>query len=72
MIPKELEGYLPKPRKPVSVNWRMQQMITAAEYGIPPHEWDMMPVKSRAEMLAYVEVKGLISSYQMESDKEGG
>ncbi len=44
-------------------------MITAAEYGIPPHEWDMMPVASRAEMMAYVEIKGLMGSFQMESDE---
>ena len=67
-MPEELEGYRPKPKRPVSVNWRYQQMITACEYGIPPHEWDMMPVASRAEMMAVVEVKGLLSSHQMEPD----
>jgi len=44
-------------------------MITACEYGIPPHEWDMMSVASRAEMMAVVEIKGLMSSYQMESEE---
>ncbi len=44
-------------------------MITASEFGIPPHQWDMMPVASRAEMMAYIEVKGLMSSYQMETDE---
>lgn len=53
----------------MTVGWRLHQMITAAEYGIPPHEWDMMPKNSRAEMMAYIEVKGLMSSYQMESDE---
>ena len=43
-------------------------MIAAAEFKIPPHEWDLMPRGSRAEMMAYVEVKGLMSSFQMESD----
>ena len=69
-MPKQLEGYRPDPKKPVSINWRMQQMITACEYGIPPHEWDMMPVPSRAEMMAFIEVKGLMSSYQMERDDD--
>lgn len=43
-------------------------MIAAAEYGIAPHLWDMMPVDSRAEMMVVTEIKGLMSSYRYEQD----
>lgn len=43
-------------------------MITASEFGIPPHQWDMMPLSSRAEMMAVVETKGLMNSYRYEQD----
>ncbi len=44
-------------------------MITAAEYNIPPHMWDIIPVASRSEMMAYVEVRGLMREYQWETDE---
>lgn len=44
--------------------------MAATEFGIPPHQWDMTPLKSRAEMMAFNQAKGLMSSYQMESDED--
>lgn len=40
--------------------------MAARYWNIPPHEWDRMPRDSRAEMMAYSEVDGLIKSYHMQ------
>lgn len=43
--------------------------MAAELFGITPDEWDAKPVKSRAEMMAYVEIKGLITEYRSEPDE---
>ena len=36
------------------------------EFNISPDRWALMPVDSRAEMMAYIEVKGLMSLFRAE------
>ena len=62
-------GYQPKPKRPVSVGWRLRQLIAAEVFGQMPHQWDVAPIKSQAEAMAYVEVKGLMTEYRMEPDE---
>lgn len=45
--------------------------MAAEIFGLPPHEWDLVPLKSRAEMMVYAEVKGLMTEYRMEPDETG-
>ncbi len=51
------------------MGWRLRQLIAAEAFGLPPDEWDMKPVQSQAEMMAYVEVKGLMAEYRQEPDE---
>jgi len=45
-------------------------MITAKAWGIPPHKWDLMPLNSRAEMIAVNDIEGLITSYRQEPEEK--
>lgn len=39
-------------------------METAKAWHIPPHEWDAMPVESRAEMMAFDQSQAAMQAYQ--------
>jgi hypothetical protein len=70
-MPKELEDYEPKRyAKPVRVSLRVRELMAAKEMGMMPHEWDMAPKASRAEMMAVLEVDNLIGAYQRDNPLE--
>lgn len=47
-----------------TVSRRFSELDAAHDWGpIPPHVWDEYPEESRAEMIAYTQVKSQMASY---------
>jgi hypothetical protein len=48
-----------------TVNRRFVELEAAHDWGaIPPHVWDEYPEESRAEMMAYTQVKGQMRQWE--------
>jgi len=44
--------------------------MAAKTLGYMPHEWDIFPVESKAEMMAVIELENMIAGFQQDSLKE--
>ena len=67
-MPKELDGYKTKSKaSPVNISMRFRELIAAKVMGYMPHQWDLFPMESKAEMMAVLEIDNKIAGFQQDS-----
>lgn len=70
-MPKEVEKYKSSSKVArVGISMRMRELLVAKSMMIMPHEWDRLPVESKAEMIAVFELDNKIAGYQQDSLRE--
>lgn len=50
----------------MSISLRLRELLAAMAWGVPANEWDLIPKKYRAEMIAAKEIDSLIRLKQVE------
>lgn len=71
-MPAELESFRPKDRgyRSPSTSWRYTELATALEWGLTPAQFSEQEEEDKAEMVAFLSVKGLLESWHYEMSEK--